>query len=126
MPVHVDADENFPLRDAAHGFVGRRRRFFTRYDTQFWFGTFRQSLPVGDQTAEYQPLALLPDTRKITTQLNAGGTAQTFWRFSSRGHAKSNGRQALAAVAAAVGQSGLAALARITVKKSVLAFAADL
>jgi len=39
--------------------------------------------------------------------------------------AKSDRRQAFAAVAAAVGERGLAALARIAVEKSVLPFAAD-
>ena len=41
------------------------------------------------------------------------------------GTRKSNGRQPFAAVAAAVGQRGLAALAGIAIKKPVLAFAAD-
>jgi hypothetical protein len=39
--------------------------------------------------------------------------------------AKSDRRQAFAAVAAAVGERGLAAFARIAVEKSVLPFAAD-
>ena len=39
--------------------------------------------------------------------------------------ARSDLRQAFAAVAAAVGERGLAALARIAVEKSVLPFAAD-
>ena len=100
--------------------------FFARHDSQFWLGTLRQPLPVGNQTTQRQPLALLPDAREFTALLNPRGAAQAFRQFGGRGHAKSNRRQAFAAVATAVGQRGLAALARITVKESVLAFAADL
>jgi hypothetical protein len=99
--------------------------FFARDNTQFGFRPVRQALPVGDETTDHDPLALLPDACKFTALLDARGAAQAFRRFSGRRHAKSNRRQAFAAVAAAVGQRGLAALARIAVKKSVLAFAAD-
>ena len=82
-------------------------------------------MPVGDETAERKPLALLPDARKIAALLDACGAAQAFRSFGGLRHAKSNGRQAFASVSAAVGQRGLAALARIAVEKSVLAFTAD-
>ena len=108
--------------------------FFARDDAQFRFGPVRQPLPVGDETTEREAPALLPDARELAALLNPRGAAQAqasgVWRpgsgvWGGRGHAKSNRRQAFAAVAAAVGQGGLAALARITVEKSVLAFAAD-
>ena len=99
--------------------------FFTRDDAQFWLCAVRQPLPVGDETAQNEPLTLLPDARKITARPDARGAAQAFRRFGGRGHVKSNGRQPFAAVAAAVGERGLAALARIAVEKPVLAFAAD-
>jgi hypothetical protein len=100
--------------------------FFTRDNTQFWLRPVRQSLPVGDETTKHDPLPLLPDAREMAARPDARGAAQTFRWFGGRGHAKSNRRQAFAAVAAAVGQRGLAALAGITVQKPVLAFAADL
>jgi len=94
-------------------------------DTQPGLRTFGQSLPVGDETTEHHPLALQPEACEIAARPDARGAAQTFRRCSGRGHAKSNRRQAFAAVAAAVGQRGLAALAGIAVKKPVLAFATD-
>ncbi len=99
--------------------------FFARDDAQFWFRPIRQPLPVGDEATQREALALLPDTRKFAALLDARGAAQAFRQFSGRRHAKSNRCQAFAAVTTAVGQRGLAALARITVKKPVLAFAAD-
>jgi hypothetical protein len=99
--------------------------FFTRDDAQFRLRPFRQSLPVGDETAQNEPLTLLPDAREITTRPDARGAAQAFRYFGGRGHAKSNRRQPFAAIAATVGERSLAALARIAVKKPVLAFAAD-
>ena len=118
--------ETFPQQAPGAVALHGAADFLARDDSQFWFGTFRQPLPVGDETAERKALALLPDARKFTALLDARGAAQAFRQFSGRRHAKSNRRQAFAAVAAAVGQRGLAALARITVEKSVLAFAADL
>jgi hypothetical protein len=100
--------------------------FFARDHAQFGFRPVRQPLPIGDETAQDEPLTLLPDARKIAARPDARGAAQAFRRFGGSGHAKSNRRQAFATVAAAVGQRGFAALARITVEKSVLAFAADL
>ena len=118
--------ETFPQQTpraiALHGSAD----FFTRHDAQFWFRPVRQPLPVGDEAAEREPLALLPDACKFAALLDARGAAQAFQQFSGRRHEESNRRQAFAAVATAVGQRGLAALARITVEKSVLAFAADL
>ena len=99
--------------------------FFAGDDSQPGLRTFRQSLPVGDETAEHDPLPLLPDAREIAARPDARGAAQAFRWFGGRGHAKSNRCQAFAAVAAAVGQRGLAALAGIAVEKSVLAFATD-
>jgi len=45
--------------------------------------------------------------------------------FGGAGFTKSDGRQALAAVAAAVGEGGLAALGGVAVEEPVLAFPAD-
>src|SRR5258706_2523909 len=97
---------------------------FARNDPKLWFRPCGHRLPVGDEAAEREPLALLPDARKIAALLNARGAAQAFRRFG-RHCAKSNRRQAFAAHAAAVGQRGLAALAGITVQKPVLALATD-
>jgi hypothetical protein len=117
--------ETFPQQAARavpfHGIAN----LFARDDAQFRLRPFRQPLPVGNETTQDDPLPLLPDARKIATRPDARRAAQAFRRFGGRGHAKSNRRQAFAAVSAAVRQRGLAALARITVKKSVLAFAAD-
>jgi hypothetical protein len=118
--------ETFPQQTPRTITLNCAANFLARDHSQFRLRTFRQSLPVGDEAADHKPLALLPDARKLAALLDARGAAQAFRQFSGRRHAKSNRRQAFAAIAAAVGQRGLAALARITVKKSVLAFAADL
>ena len=118
--------ETFPQQPPGPVTLNGTTDFFARHDSQLRLRTFRQSLPVGDETTQGETLALLPDARKIAALLNPRGAAQAFRRCGGRRHAKSNRRQAFAAVATAVGQRGLAALARITVKKSVLAFAADL
>jgi hypothetical protein len=117
--------ETFPQQTPRTVAVHGAADFFARHDTQFRFCTVRQPLPVGDETAEYDALPLLPDACEITAWPDARGAAQTFRWFDGRGHAKSNRRQAFAAVAAAVGQRGLPALAGIAVEKPVLAFAAD-
>jgi hypothetical protein len=120
--------ETFPQQTPGAIALHGTANFFTCDDTELGLRAVRQPLPVGDETTEGETLALLPDACEFAALLNAPGAiqAQTFGRFSGRRHAKSNRRQAFAAVAAAVGQRGFAALARITVKKSVLAFAADL
>ena len=117
--------ETFPQQPPGAITLHRAANLFARDDSQFWFGALRQPLPVGDETTQRETLALLPDACEFTALLNPRGAAQAFRQFGWRGHAKSNRRQAFAAVATAIGQGGLAALARITVKKSVLAFAAD-
>ena len=117
--------ETFPQQTPRAIAFDRAADLFTRDNAQFRLRPVRQPLPVGDETTEQNPLALLPDARKIAAQPDARGAAKAFRRFGGRRHAKSNRRQAFAAVATAVGQRGLAALARITVEKSVLAFAAD-
>ena len=120
--------ETLPQQPTRAISLDRAPDFFARDHPEFWPGTFRQSLPVGDQTTQNKSLTLLPDARKFSALLNAPGAiqAQTFRRFSGGRHTKSNRSQTLAAVATAIGEGGLAALGRITVKKSVLAFAADL
>jgi len=52
---------------AAGSFRGANRAadFFARDDTEFWRVASGQLVPVGDQAAERQPLALLPDAREI-------------------------------------------------------------
>ncbi len=120
--------ETFPQEATRAVALDGTADFFARDHTQLWFGAVRQTLPVGDETTKGEPLALLADAGKITAMLDARGSAQAlaFRRFSGGRHAKSNGRQAFTAVATAVGERGFAALGRITVKESVLAFAADL
>jgi len=117
--------ETFPQQASSAVALHGAPDFFARHNAQFCLRPVRQPLPVGDETADHKPLALLPDAGKLAALPDARGAAQAFRRFGGRGHAKSNRRQAFAAVAAAVGQRGLAALARIAVEKSVLAFAAD-
>lgn len=100
--------------------------FFACDDAEFWRRAIWQFVPVGNQAALREPFALLPDARKIATLCEPRGATQSqeFRRFG--GHArKSDRRQAFATHAAAVGQRGFAAFARIAVKKSVLPFAAD-
>jgi hypothetical protein len=118
--------ETFPQQTPRAVSLHCPANFFARDDAQFRFRAVRQPLPVGDETAERKPLSLLPDAREIAALLDARGAAQAFRRCGGRGHAKSNRRQAFAAIATAIGERGLAALARIAVEKSVLAFAADL
>ena len=118
--------ETFPQQPPGAITLDGASNLFARHDPQLWLRTLRQSLPVGDETTKCKTLPLLPDARELAALLNPRGATQAFRRFGVRGHAKSDRRQAFAAVAAAVGQRGLAAFARITVKKSVLAFAADL
>ena len=117
--------ETFPQQTARTIALHSTADFFTRDHAQFWLRPVRQSLPVGNETTEYDPLPLLPDAREMAARPDARGAAQTFRWFGGRGHAKSNRRQAFAAVAAAVGQRGLAALAGIAIEKSMLAFATD-
>ena len=117
--------ETFPQQTPRAVTLDCTADFFARDNAQFRLRAVRQPLPVGDETTQDKSLTLLADARKIAARPDARGAAQTFRRFSGRRHAKSNRRQAFAAVAAAVGQRGLAALARIAVEKSVLAFAAD-
>src|SRR5450432_1144450 len=62
--------------------------FFAGDDAQPGLRTFRQSLPVGDETTEHDPLPLLPDAREIAARPDARGAAQTFRRFVGRRHAK--------------------------------------
>jgi hypothetical protein len=117
--------ETFPQQTARAVAFHGPADFFAGDDSQLWFRPVRQSLPVGNQTAEDKPLSLLPDAREITARPNARRTAQAFRSFGGRGHAKSNRRQAFAPVAPSVSERGLAALAGIAIEKSVLAFAAD-
>jgi len=118
--------ETFPQQSPRAVTLHGPANFLACDHAQFGFCTVRQALPVGDEAAKREPLALLPDPRKFAALLDARGAAQAFRQCGGRRHVKSNRRQAFAAIAAAIGQRGLAALARITVEKSVLAFAADL
>ena len=117
--------ETLPQQPTRAISLDRAPDFFTRDHPQFGRKTIGQFAPVGDETTKHHPLALQPEAREIAARPDARGAAQTFQRCGGRGHAKSNRRQAFAAVAAAVGQRGLAALAGIAVKKPVLAFATD-
>ena len=108
---------------AGHGIAD----FLAGNDAEPGSGPVRQFIPIGNEAAEGQPLAVLPETRKVTAPLEARGAPQTQterWRGVHESK-KSNGREPFAAHPTAVGQGGLAALAGITVQKSVLAFAAD-
>ena len=96
-------------------------------DAEAGGGPVRQFIPIGNEAAEGQPLAVLPEARKVTASLEARGAPQTQterWRGVHESK-KSNGREPFTAHPTTVGQNGLAALAGITVQKSVLAFAAD-
>jgi hypothetical protein len=106
-PFHRAAD--FPARD----------------HTEPWRCADGQPVPVGDETALRKPLSLLPHPREIAVlpESRVAAQAQAFRRFG--GHDRLDRREAVASDAAAVAQRGLAALARISVKKSVLPFAAD-
>ena len=45
--------------------------FFARDDAQFWLRAVGQLMPVGNQTAKREALALLPDAREIAALLEA-------------------------------------------------------
>jgi hypothetical protein len=117
--------ETFPQQTARPVAVHGAANFFTRDDAQFRFSPVRQPLPVGDEATEHDPLPLLTDASEIAARPDARGAAQAFRWFGGRRHAKSNWREAFAAVAAAVGERGFATLAGIAIEKPVLAFAAD-
>ena len=117
--------ETFPQQTARAVSFHGTANFLARDHSESGSRPVGQPLPVGDEATEHDALPQLPDPCEIAARPNARGAAQAFRRFDGRGHAKSNRGQAFAAVAAAVGQRGLAALAGIAVKKPVLAFAAD-
>ncbi len=120
--------ETFPQETPCAIALDGAADLFARDHAQLRFCAVRQTLPVGDEPTEGKPLALLTDAGEIAAMLDARGTTQALAvrRFSGVRHVRSNGRQAFTAVTTAVGERGLAALGRITVKKSVLTFAADL
>ena len=57
--------ETFPQQPARPVPLHRTTDFFGCHHPQPGYGTVRQSLPVGDQAAERQPLALQADPREI-------------------------------------------------------------
>ena len=83
--------ETFPQQTpraiALHGAAD----FFARHDAQFRFRAVRQPLPVGDETADGEPLSLLPDACEIAARPDACGAAQAFRRCGGRGHGNQTG-----------------------------------
>ncbi len=116
--------ETFAEQPPGAAAVRRVADFFAGDDAEPGRGAVGQLVPVGDEAAEREPFALLPDAREIAALREPRRAAQA-QAFRRRGFTKSNRRQAFAAHAAAVGQRGLAALGGIAVQKPVLAFAAD-
>jgi hypothetical protein len=62
--------------------------FFARDHAKFWRRAVGQPVPVGNETAEHEPLALLPDAREIAALREARGAVepQAFRRFG--GHSR--------------------------------------
>jgi len=50
--------------------------FLAGDDAEFWRSALRQPAPVGNETAEHQPFALLPDAREIAALLETRRAAQ--------------------------------------------------
>lgn len=67
--------KTFPQQAAGAIALDGTANFFARDNTQLRFGTFRQTLPVGDEATEGEPLALLPDAREFPTLFNPRGAA---------------------------------------------------
>jgi len=97
-------------------------------DAQARYRTRWQRQPVRDEAAQNQTLPLLPRARKIAAQLDVHrwDELQALGRRSGHCADRLNRRQAFAAHAAAIGQSGLAALGAATIEETVLPFAANL
>jgi hypothetical protein len=66
----------------------RAADFFARDHAEFWCRAVGQSVPVGDEAAEHEPLALLPDAREIAAlrEARGAGEPQAIRRFG--GHAR--------------------------------------
>jgi len=64
--------------------------FATGNHAQFRRGAFWQAVPIGDQTALREALALLPDAREIAALLESSSAtqAQAFRRFGGHGRMK--------------------------------------
>jgi hypothetical protein len=102
----------------------RRTDLCRSHDPQPRGRALRQAFPVCYQATYRQPLTTLAHRRKIPALLDPRRPLEpeTLW-LSSR-HARLNRGQALTAYPAAIAQNRLATLARITVQKTVLPFAA--
>jgi hypothetical protein len=76
----------------------------------------------------HKALPMQPQFRKIPALFDAlvARKSKTLWRFGGHAPNRSDGSEAFAAVAAAVTESGFAALARVAIQEAVLPFAANL
>src|SRR5438309_2201191 len=92
--------------------------------------TRRQNLPVGNETTACQPTTFPSHPREIPGLFQAHPAPEQAARlrlvFCHAAPTPLNRGQALTAIAAAIGQGGLPALAGITIQESVLPFAANL
>ncbi len=80
--------ETFPQQPPRAVALHRAADLFARDHAEFRRRAVRQSVPVGDEAAEHEPLALLPDAREIAALLKPRGATQSqaFRRFG--GHAR--------------------------------------
>src|SRR5471030_1095394 len=90
--------ETFTQQTPRAAALHRAADFFARDHAEFWRRAVGQPVPVGDEAAEHEPLALLPDAREIAALREARGAVEpqarragawrrrTFRRFG--GHAR--------------------------------------
>jgi hypothetical protein len=80
--------ETFAQQTPRAAALHRTANFFARDHAEFRRRAVGQPVPVGDEAAEHEPLALLPDTREIAALREARGAVepQAFRRFG--GHAR--------------------------------------
>jgi hypothetical protein len=86
---------------------------------------FGEQKPVHNQTTADRPFSFRFGLKKIASQFQPAGMGETKRARRLDAHAKLNRRQTLASDAAAIGQSGFAALGGVTIQKTVLPFAAN-
>ncbi len=82
--------EAFAKEASSAGAHGGAADFFAGDDAEFWAGAVGQPVPIGDETALGEALAVLPHAGEIAIlrEPRAAAEAQAFRRFGSHGRIK--------------------------------------